>query len=90
MPHAPYFDAVHALAEEHAGGAARPHWGKRHRHDAASLAPRYPGWAAFQALRARLDPDGVFTNAHVARVLGPGGWRVPPRQPATPDVASPA
>jgi L-gulonolactone oxidase len=71
LPFAPYFRAVHALAEEHAGTAARPHWGKRHLHDAASLAPRYPGWAAFGALRARLDPRGVFTNEHVARVLGP-------------------
>jgi L-gulonolactone oxidase len=68
LPWEPYFRAVHALAEEH---GARPHWGKRHLHDAASLAPRYPGWAAFAAVRAELDPAGTFTNAHVARVLGP-------------------
>jgi L-gulonolactone oxidase len=73
MPFERYFRAVHALAEEHAGGAARPHWGKRHLHDAPSLAPRYPGWDAFAALRAELDPRGVFTNAHVAHVLGPVG-----------------
>jgi L-gulonolactone oxidase len=74
LPWEPYFRAVHALAEEH---GARPHWGKRHHHDAASLAPRYPGWDAFQALRAELDPFGTFTNAHVARVLGPVRAAVP-------------
>jgi len=76
MPWEPYFRAVHALAEEH---GARPHWGKRHFHDAASLAPRFPHWDAFQALRAGLDPDGTFTNAHVAQVLGP----VRPAAPAS-------
>lgn len=37
---------------------------------------RYPGWARFQAVRARLDPDGIFANDYVTRVLGPIG--VPP------------
>jgi L-gulono-1,4-lactone dehydrogenase len=58
----------------------RPHWGKRHFQTAATLAPRYPGWAAFQAVRARLDPDGVFANAYTDRVLGPAGDR--PDRPA--------
>ena len=35
------------------------------------LAPRYPGWARFQAVRDRLDPAGVFTSPHLAHVLGP-------------------
>ncbi len=48
----------------------RPHWGKRHEQTAATLAPRYPGWSAFQAVRKRLDPDGVFANAYTDRVLG--------------------
>ena len=37
------------------------------------LAPRYAGWEDFQAVRARLDPTGVFTNDYVERVLGPVG-----------------
>jgi L-gulonolactone oxidase len=67
MPWEPYFREVQAIALAHGG---RPHWGKRHLLDAAALAPRYPEWHRFQAVRARLDPTGRFTNAHAARVLG--------------------
>jgi FAD-linked oxidoreductase len=63
----PYFRAVEAIADEHGG---RPHWGKRHFQTAATLAPRYPAWERFAAVRARLDPDGVFTNAYTDRALG--------------------
>jgi L-gulono-1,4-lactone dehydrogenase len=66
----PYFRAVEAIADEHGG---RPHWGKRHFQTAATLAPRYPGWERFAAVRARLDPGGVFSNAYTDRVLGPAG-----------------
>jgi L-gulonolactone oxidase len=66
----PYFRAVEAIADEHGG---RPHWGKRHFQTAATLAPRYPGWERFAAVRTRLDPDGVFSNAYTDRVLGPAG-----------------
>jgi L-gulono-1,4-lactone dehydrogenase len=64
----PYFRAVEAIADEHGG---RPHWGKRHFQTAATLAPRYPGWERFAALRERLDPGGVFSNVYTDRVLGP-------------------
>jgi L-gulonolactone oxidase len=63
----PYFRAVEAIADEHGG---RPHWGKRHFQTAATLAPRYPEWERFAAVRARMDPDGVFSNAYTDRVLG--------------------
>jgi FAD-linked oxidoreductase len=49
----------------------RPHWGKKHSAGAEILAPRYPWWDRFQAVRDRLDPVGVFTNDHLAHVLGP-------------------
>ena len=65
-----YFRAVESIAGALGG---RPHWGKRHFQTAATLAPRYPGWHAFRAVRARLDPGGVFANAYVDRVLGPSG-----------------
>jgi len=64
----PYFRRVEAHARSLGG---RPHWGKRHFRTAADLAPAYPRWDAFQAARARLDPEGVFTNAYSDRVLGP-------------------
>jgi FAD-linked oxidoreductase len=56
----------------------RPHWGKRHYQTAATLRERYPQWERFQAVRARLDPDGVFTNDYTRRVLGPVGVPVAP------------
>jgi FAD/FMN-containing dehydrogenase len=59
---------VEAIMDSYAG---RPHWGKRHFQSAATLAPRYPGWGRFQAVRARLDPEGVFSNEYTDRVLGP-------------------
>jgi L-gulono-1,4-lactone dehydrogenase len=68
MPWEPYFRAVAAIGAEH---GARPHWGKRHFHTAATLAPLYPEWERFQAVRSQLDPEGRFTNAYVERVLGP-------------------
>ncbi len=73
----PYFRAVEAIMDELGG---RPHWGKRHFQTAATLRPRYPDWDRFQAVRARLDPDGRFANAWTDRVLGP----VNPVQPTAP------
>jgi FAD-linked oxidoreductase len=70
MAWGPYFRAVEAIADEHGG---RPHWGKRHFQTAATLAPRYPGWERFAGVRARFDPDGVFSNAYTDRVLGAVG-----------------
>ena len=64
----PYFEAVEAIIDDYAG---RPHWGKRHFQTAATLAPRFPQWDAFQAARNQLDPRRVFTNAYAERVLGP-------------------
>jgi FAD-linked oxidoreductase len=64
----PYFRGVEEIMDSYGG---RPHWGKRHFQTAESLEPRYPRWADFQRVRARLDPEGVFANAYTDRVLGP-------------------
>jgi L-gulono-1,4-lactone dehydrogenase len=66
----PYFEAVERIMDELDG---RPHWGKRHFQTADTLRPRYPDWDRFQAVRARLDPQGRFANAWTDRVLGPVG-----------------
>ena len=63
----PYFRAVESLMD---GLEGRPHWGKRHFQTAETLRPRYPEWDRFQAVRARLDPEGRFANAYVDQVLG--------------------
>lgn len=66
--HEPYFRAVEAIMNDYGG---RPHWGKLHFQSAATLAPRYPEWDRFAALRAMLDPQGTFVNPYLSRVLGP-------------------
>lgn len=68
----PYFRGVEEIMDSYGG---RPHWGKRHFQTAEELAPRYPRWNEFQALRARLDLEGRFANAYTDRVLGPAGGR---------------
>ena len=65
--HRAYFDLVEPIMRAHDG---RPHWGKVHTRTAADLAPAYPRFAEFLALRDRLDPDRVFANAYLRRVLG--------------------
>jgi L-gulono-1,4-lactone dehydrogenase len=62
---APFRD-VEAVMREWGG---RPHWGKRSFLGAEELAPRYPRWEDFAAIRKRLDPDGRFVNAWVERTL---------------------
>jgi L-gulonolactone oxidase len=63
----PYFEAVEEIMDSYGG---RPHWGKRHFQTAATLAPRYPAWAEYQAARDELDPGRVFSNEYAERVLG--------------------
>jgi L-gulonolactone oxidase len=65
-----YFEAVEDIMDDYGG---RPHWGKLHFQTAETLAPRYPQWEAFQAARRRLDPNGMFANPYLDRVLGPIG-----------------
>jgi L-gulonolactone oxidase len=65
-----YFEAVEDIMDDYGG---RPHWGKLHFQTAESLAPRYPEWEAFQAVRRKLDPDGRFSNPYLDRVIGPAG-----------------
>jgi L-gulono-1,4-lactone dehydrogenase len=62
-----FFRAVETIMDGYDG---RPHWGKRHYQNAATLRHRYPDWDRFQAVRARLDPVGSFANDYTRRVLG--------------------
>lgn len=66
MPYRHYFDAFESIAGA-AGG--RPHWGKMHRLDAAQLRTRYPRFDDFLRVRAESDPDRVFRNSYLDRVL---------------------
>jgi FAD-linked oxidoreductase len=64
---AEYFAGVEAIMRAHEG---RPHWGKMHARVAADLRPSYPRFDDFLAVRDRLDPDRVFRNTYLDRVLG--------------------
>lgn len=66
-PYESYFQQVADIMDSYGG---RPHWGKMHYLNAAQLCERYPRWGEFQELRATLDPDGIFRNEYVDRVLG--------------------
>ncbi len=65
--HEEYFRGVEQIMRGYQG---RPHWGKIHYRDAESLAEVYPHHSEFVAVRDRLDPDRVFTNPYLDRVLG--------------------
>ena len=62
-----YFREAEAILAAHDG---RPHWGKMHTLGAEQLRARYPRFDDFGAARDRLDPDRVFTNPYLTRVLG--------------------
>ncbi|MFD8592162.1 D-arabinono-1,4-lactone oxidase [Streptomyces sp. NPDC059637] len=66
-PHQEYFGDVEDIMTAHLG---RPHWGKLHSRDAAQLEAVYPRFGEFTALRDRLDPQRVFGNDYLRRVLG--------------------
>jgi FAD-linked oxidoreductase len=66
MPYDAYFSGVERIMDDYGG---RPHWGKLHWQRAETLAPRYSRWDDFQRVRARLDPDGLFANPYLDRVL---------------------
>jgi L-gulono-1,4-lactone dehydrogenase len=62
-----YFAAVEEIMKAHEG---RPHWGKMNTRTAADLAPVYPKFGEFLKVRDQLDPDRIFTNDYLDRVLG--------------------
>lgn len=65
--HREYFAAAESILRAHDG---RPHWGKLHSRAADDLRPAYPHFDDFVAVRDRLDPDRVFANPYLERVLG--------------------
>ncbi len=67
MPYEPYMRAFEKVAVPLGG---RPHWGKLNWRDAESLRPVYPRFGDFLAVRDKLDPQRIFANAYIRRVLG--------------------
>lgn len=74
LDHEAYFGLIAKVLD---GYGYRPHWGKLHTLDAEILRTRYPRFDEFVGLRNSLDPNGIFSNEYLDRVLGPtpGGAR---------------
>ncbi|WP_317445832.1 D-arabinono-1,4-lactone oxidase [Streptomyces collinus] len=66
-PYHAYFTAAERIFTAHEG---RPHWGKVHTRDAEYFSRVYPRFGEFTALRDRLDPERLFQNDYLRRVLG--------------------
>jgi FAD/FMN-containing dehydrogenase len=63
LPHEPFFRDVESVFLAHGG---RPHWGKIHFLNREDIARLYPALPAFRAIRAELDPGGMFVNDSLA------------------------
>ena len=68
LPYHEYFLAGEEIFRRYDG---RPHWGKLHSRTADELRPLYPEWDRFQEIRRRWDPEGLFMNDYLRRVLEP-------------------
>ncbi|UYM06839.1 D-arabinono-1,4-lactone oxidase [Solicola gregarius] len=68
MDYEPYFRGIEQILTSADG---RPHWGKLHTLDSVALRGRYPRFDDFVAVRDKLDPNGMFRNDYLDRVLGP-------------------
>ncbi|MFI5805996.1 D-arabinono-1,4-lactone oxidase [Streptomyces sp. NPDC051561] len=66
-PYQGYFTAVERILTAHGG---RPHWGKMHTRDAEYFSSVYPRFEEFRTVRDRLDPERLFGNDYLRRVLG--------------------
>jgi FAD-linked oxidoreductase len=66
MEYKTYFDAMEDIFKKHNG---RPHWGKMHTRTAKELSQLYPMWNKFQEIRNQLDPNGLFMNDYLKKLM---------------------
>lgn len=66
LPWREYFADLEPVFRAHGG---RPHWAKKHTLDAHALAPLYPRWQRFAAVRDAMDPDGAFLTPALRELL---------------------
>ncbi|MEX2113175.1 MAG: D-arabinono-1,4-lactone oxidase [Pirellulales bacterium] len=66
LDHREFFADAEPIFRHHGG---RPHWAKLHTLSAVELAPLYPQWGHFQAIRRKLDPRGIFMNDHLKQLF---------------------
>lgn len=63
----PYFTEAESILREFGG---RPHWGKWHHPDPEFFKSAYPQWLNFLRIRNEMDPEHVFVNKWMGRVVG--------------------
>jgi FAD-linked oxidoreductase len=66
MEYKTYFDAMETIFKKYNG---RPHWGKMHTRTASELSQLYPMWGKFQEIRHQLDPEGLFMNDYLRKLM---------------------
>lgn len=66
---APYLEEFTFIENIFKDYGGRPHWGQLHTQDATSLAALYPEFETFVTLRDQLDPQGIFLNDYLEKVL---------------------
>ena len=66
-PYEALFDACEAIVRDFEG---RPHWGKAHGRSGRELAALHPRWTDWWRVRDRVDPNGIFMNAHLHALRG--------------------
>ena len=62
-----YFSALEKIFKAHGG---RPHWGKMNSFTQQEVIDAYPQFSKFDEIRKNQDPDGMFTNAYLKRIIG--------------------
>jgi L-gulonolactone oxidase len=62
-----YFRSIESILADY---DSRPHWGKITYRESRDLVKSYPHWDDFAAVRAELDPNDMFGNSFLDRVLG--------------------
>ncbi|XP_022110599.1 L-gulonolactone oxidase-like [Acanthaster planci] len=66
VPYAKYWAAFERIVYSVGG---RPHWAKAHKLTGAELKVAYPEFEAFCKIRQHLDPQGMFLNDYMERIL---------------------
>ncbi|XP_072045784.1 L-gulonolactone oxidase-like [Amphiura filiformis] len=66
IPYANYWAAYENIVKRVGG---RPHWAKAHKETAKEFSHMYPEFNKFCEIRQKMDPQGMFLNAYLERVL---------------------
>ncbi|MFV0248832.1 MAG: D-arabinono-1,4-lactone oxidase [Tenacibaculum sp.] len=62
-----YFKALESIFRSYKG---RPHWGKLNTIKHKDIVDLYPKFSDFNAVRKQQDPDKIFTNAYLEKIIG--------------------